>query len=229
MDTLGLGRVDEETGRRRPRRLLGWFVFVGALTFIGWAGRLSSGKPDPNGAYEWDLGVGATIQFALMFAVIAYLARGDWGLLALRRPRRWGSAFGVGILVLLAVNLVAAALSPFIDPGEEQGLTPSDWEPSHAGQFALFAFSVVVLAPIAEELTFRGLGYTLLRPFGLMPSIVGTALIWSFAHGLLEAIPIITCLGIGLGWIRYRQDSTIPGMILHGSFNAIALAAALAS
>src|SRR4029079_12699432 len=63
MDTLGLGRVDEQTGRRRPRRLLGWFVFVGVLTFIGWAGRLSSGPPDPNGAYEWDLGVGATIQF----------------------------------------------------------------------------------------------------------------------------------------------------------------------
>jgi membrane protease YdiL (CAAX protease family) len=232
-----LGRVAEEAppdvrdAAREPRRLLGWIVYVSILTLIGWAGRLSSGPPDPNAAYTWELGVGATVQFAIMLAVIAYIARGAWSLLALRRPRNWGRAIGVGIGVLLAVDLLAVALSPFLDPGEEQGLTPTEWEPSQAAPFALFAFSVVVLAPLAEELTFRGLGYSLLRPYGpgLFPPIVGTALIWSFAHGLLEAIPIITALGIGLGWIRYRQDSTIPGMILHGSFNAIALAVALAS
>jgi membrane protease YdiL (CAAX protease family) len=230
-----LGRVAEEAppdvrdAAREPRRLLGWIVYVSILTVIGWAGRLSSGPPDPNAAYTWELGVGATIQFAIMLAVIAYIARGAWSLLALRRPRSWGRAIGVGIGVLLAVDLLAVALSPFLDPGEEQGLTPTEWEPSQAAPFALFAFSVVVLAPLAEELTFRGLGYSLLRPYGLFPPIVGTALLWSFAHGLLEAIPIITALGIGLGWIRYRQDSTVPGMILHGSFNAIALVVALAS
>ena len=49
------------------------------------------------------------------------------------------------------------------------------------------------------------------------------------AHGLLDALPVITVLGIGLAWLRYRQGSTIPGMILHGTFNGIALAASLLS
>ena len=38
---------------------------------------------------------------------------------------------------------------------------------------------------------------------------------------------MIVLLGIGLAWIRYRQDSTLPGMLIHGTFNALALAASL--
>ena len=127
----------------------------------------------------------------------------------------------------MVVDLVNVALDPLLHPGREQGLTPSRWEPQHAGSFALFAFSVVVLAPVTEELAFRGLGFGLLRPFGLVPPIVGTAVLWAFAHGLLEALPVIVLLGIGLAWIRYRQDSTIPGMLIHATFNGLALAASL--
>jgi uncharacterized protein len=159
--------------------------------------------------------------------VIAFIARGDWGLLALRRPKSWTGALGTAILVLVAVNIVSVALEPFLHAGREQGLTPTRWEPSHAPQFALFAFSVVVLAPITEELAFRGLGFGLLRPFGLAIGIVGSAVLWALAHGLLDALPVITMLGIGLAWLRYRQDSTIPGMILHGAFNGLALAVSL--
>ena len=93
----------------------------------------------------------------------------------------------------------------------------------------MFAFAVVVLAPLTEELAFRGLGYGLLRPFGLVPPIVGSSFLWALAHGLLNALPVITILGIGLAWLRHRQGSTIPGMILHGAFNGIALAASLAT
>jgi membrane protease YdiL (CAAX protease family) len=164
-----------------------------------------------------------------MLLVIALIARGDWGLLALRRPRSWTGALGTAILVLVAVNIVSVALEPFLHAGREQGLTPTRWEPSHAPQFALFAFAVVVLAPITEELAFRGLGFGLLRPFGLAIGIVGSAVLWALAHGLLDALPVITMLGIGLAWLRYRQDSTIPGMILHGAFNGFALAASLAT
>ena len=38
---------------------------------------------------------------------------------------------------------------------------------------------------------------------------------------------MIIVLGIGLAWIRYRQDSTIPGMVIHATFNGLALAASL--
>ena len=164
------------------------------------------------------------LQFAIFLLIIAWIARGAWDLLALRRPVSWGRAIGAGFVLLVVVDIVNLALDPLLHPGREQGLTPSRWEPHHAGAFAPFAFAVVVLAPVTEELAFRGLGFGLLRPFGLVPPIVGTAVIWAFAHGLLEALPVIVVLGIGLAWIRYRQDSTIPGMFVHATFNGLALA-----
>jgi membrane protease YdiL (CAAX protease family) len=64
---------------------------------------------------------------------------------------------------------------------------------------------------------------------GLAPPIVGSAILWALAHGLIDALPVITILGIGLAWLRHRQGSTIPGMILHGAFNGIALAVSIAA
>ena len=47
-------------------------------------------------------------------------------------------------------------------PGKEQGLTPSHWEPAHAGAFAANFVLFAVVAPFVEELTFRGAGQSLL-------------------------------------------------------------------
>ena len=229
MGSVGLGRVETAAKPRSNGRLVAWLTFVLLLALVNWAGRIGGGQTPKDAAYRWDLGIGAVIQFAFILLVIAFIARGDWGLLALRRPKSWTGALGTAILVLVAVNIVSVALEPILHPGREQGLTPTRWEPSHAPQFALFAFAVVVMAPITEELAFRGLGYGLLRPFGLAVAIGGSAVLWALAHGLLDALPVITMLGIGLGWLRYRQDSTIPGMILHGAFNGIALAVSLAT
>jgi membrane protease YdiL (CAAX protease family) len=232
---LGLGRIEagQHIDARAPseypyrRRLIAWCVFVSLLTAVNWAGRISEGAPDPNAAYDWNVSIGAVLQFALFLVIIAFIARGAWDLLALRRPVAWGRAVGAGLVLLVVVDVVNLALDPLLHPGREQGLTPSKWEPQHAGAFLMFAFAVVVLAPVTEELAFRGLGFSLLRPFGLVPPILGTAMIWALAHGLLEALPVITVLGIGLAWIRYKQDSTIPGMFVHATFNGLALAASL--
>jgi membrane protease YdiL (CAAX protease family) len=40
-------------------------------------------------------------------------------------------------------------------------------------------------------------------------------------------LPIIAAFGCALAWIRGRTDSVIPGMILHGLFNLVALVAAV--
>ncbi len=50
---------------------------------------------------------------------------------------------------------------------------------------------------------------------------------FGLAHGLVEALPLLVAFGIGLAWLRESQNSTIPGMVLHGVFNAIALTVVL--
>jgi membrane protease YdiL (CAAX protease family) len=208
-------------------RLAGWLAFVGLIIALNWASRLSSGKPEPDAAFQWDVAVGSIVQFAFLVGIVLALAYGAWSLLALRRPRSWPGSAGVAVTVLISVYAISAALSPFLNPGKEQGIAPDHWRPGHTGAFILFATAVVVGAPLAEELTFRGLGYSLLRPFGLMPPVAVTAVLWGLAHGILEGLPIIIALGVGLAWLRHRQDSVLPGMLLHATFNALALSFSL--
>ena len=66
--------------------------------------------------------------------------------------------------------------------------------------------------PFAEELTYRGLGYSLLIPFGRWPTIFLVGLLFGLAHGLLVSLPIIVAFGCALAWIRDRTDSVVPGM-----------------
>jgi hypothetical protein len=86
---------------------------------------------------------------------------------------------------------------------------------------------VCTIVPFVEELTFRGLGFYLLRPYGKWIAILGTGVLFGLSHGLLLSLPIIIAFGCVLAWIRERTDSVIPGMFLHGTFNLIALVAAV--
>ena len=58
-------------------------------------------------------------------------------------------------------------------------------------------------------------------------AIVGTGLLFGLSHGLVIALPIIVVFGCVLGWIREKTRSVFPGMVLHGTFNLIALVAAV--
>ena len=64
------------------------------------------------------------------------------------------------------------------------------------------------LAPVVEELTYRGLGFSLLRPYGMASAIIGVGLAFGLAHGLIEALPILSLFGIGLAWLRERTRAS---------------------
>jgi membrane protease YdiL (CAAX protease family) len=117
------------------------------------------------------------------------------------------------------------ALSLFgdFDPTEEQGLVPDGWDSSRAGAFIAFFVVVTFIAPTVEELTYRGLGLSLLQPYGTALAIVATGVLFGLAHGLLVGLPILSVFGIVVGWLRVRTDSIYPPIALHSAFNGIAL------
>ena len=129
--------------------------------------------------------------------------------------------------MLFGIFLLAAILEPFLNPGHEQGLLPDRWEPGHAAAFAANCCVVAGIAPVVEELTFRGLGYSLLVPFGRWPAIVLVGLTFGLAHGLVDGLPLLAAIGAGLAYIRSRTQSVYPGMLVHAAFNGLVLAAAV--
>lgn len=208
-------------------RLIAWLGVVGALTSLNYAARYAGdARPDRDLFYRWDTFVGALIQFLLMLGLVLWIARRGPArqLLALRPPRSWARAAGMMLVVFVAVMVGGALLEPVLEPGEEQGLVPERWRPERAEEFAANFAATATLIPVVEELTFRGLGYSLLARYGRVVAIVGTGVIFGLAHGLVLALPILVGFGIGLAWLRSRSESVYPGMVLHGLFNAASLA-----
>lgn len=119
--------------------------------------------------------------------------------------------------------VLTAALGPMLHPGREQGLTPSGWQPAHAAAYVANGLAIVLFAPLIEELTFRGLGFSLLQRYGEWVAIIVVGLCFGLAHGLVQALPFLVAFGIGLAYLRSRTGSVYPGMIVHGFFNATAL------
>ena len=142
---------------------------------------------------------------------------------ALRRPESWGRAIALAAGVFVVIWIVTIALGPVLHPDREQGLVPSHWEPAHAAAFVLNFVALAVVGPIVEELTFRGLGYTLLSPFGPWVTILGIGVLFALWHGLVQALPVLFVFGTGLAYLRYRTESIYPGMALHMLFNGLAL------
>jgi membrane protease YdiL (CAAX protease family) len=114
-------------------------------------------------------------------------------------------------------------LDKVLHGGDEQGLTPNHWEPRHAAAFAANFFVIAGIAPVVEELLFRGIGFHLLARFGQVAAIVASGIAFGLYHGLVNALPILALFGIALGWLRARTNSVYPGMLVHAAFNAVAL------
>jgi membrane protease YdiL (CAAX protease family) len=209
------------------KRLAQWLVLVGVLALLGYGSRIDAGKPDPEVLYRWSTAVGGFVQDAIVLALVLAIARGSFSLLALRRPVSFTRAAVFVGCAIVAIYLFEAAYAAVVDPGNEQGLTPSHWEPAHAAVYVVNSVIICTWVPLVEELTYRGLGYSLLERFGRWPAVLGVGLAFGLAHGLLLSLPIIVAFGSALAWIRSRTDSVYPGMVLHALFNAIALVAAV--
>lgn len=212
-------------------RLIGWCTLVGFMAAIAYAAQLSSGPPEKDVAYQWSSSIFGAVQYALMLGIILILTRGldRRAFLAFRRPPSWRRAAGIGAAVILIVFVVSAIVAQFANAEREQGLIPEHWDSSRAAPFFAFCIVVVVIAPIVEELLFRGVGYGLLEQFGQYPAIVLVGLSFALVHGLIAGFAVIAVFGAGLAYLRAKTDSIYPGMLLHASFNAFGLAIGIAT
>jgi len=204
-----------------------WLALMALLVAIGYGTRAAAGKPDPQVLYQWSTAVGGLIQDGILLLLVLAIAGFSTRLLGLSLPRSLWPVAGMLAAALVGVYVLEVAYGSLVHAGNEQGLTPSHWEPRHATAYVVNAIVICTWVPVVEELTYRGLGYSLLERFGRWPAIVAVGLLFGLAHGLIESLPVLVVFGSVLAWIRARTGSVYPGMLLHGLFNLIALVAAV--
>ena len=209
--------------------LAAWTSFVVVFASLSYAVRFTGGKPDKDVLYEWSTVANSLVQFAIIGLIVYGIAGlgNRRQLLAMRRPTSWWVALGIGVGIGVGMAILTVALGPLLHPGREQGVTPDVWEPKHAAAYVANGVVICIVAPFVEELAFRGLGYSLLVRFGRWTAIVLVGVAFGLAHGLVEAFPFLAAFGAGLAYLRSKVDSVYPGMIVHGLFNATALAVAV--
>jgi membrane protease YdiL (CAAX protease family) len=213
------------------RRLVGWTLVVSLMSLVAYGARVSGDRPPKDVAFRWESSIGAGLQYAILLGIVLALT---WGLdrrsfLALRPPKSWWRAAGISALVIFVVFVVTAIVDKFGNADKEQGLIPESFDSSRAAQFAAYATVVVLVAPVVEELMFRGVGYALLEPLGQTPAILLTGLAFALVHGLVIGFAVIASFAIGLGYLRGRTTSIYPCIVLHASFNAFGLAVGILS
>ncbi len=151
-------------------------------------------------------GNGAVVDLGLRFGksdVLAGLAGG-------------AAAFGVG---LAAGLLTAALVGDFSSAAGDQAQELAD--ASGPAVLIVFALMVAVGAPVAEELTFRGLLWSGLAKRGARPwvAIAVSAVAFALLHFEPARLLVLLSIGAVLGVIRWRTGSVGACIVAHGVNN----------
>jgi membrane protease YdiL (CAAX protease family) len=124
------------------------------------------------------------------------------------------------VLVLVTALLTALGQAPPVGPAEQAIAMLDPW---------LVVVAIVVFAPIAEELFFRGIVFNAwLREAGRVPAYLGSAALFAVIHLSLASLLPIFLLGIALAWVYERSGNLLAPIVMHATVNGISVAAALA-
>ena len=188
---------------------------------------IASGNPEdivsaimaaiPESGMAWATSAGLFMAASAMLWHLMY-----WGYFSFgKQPFRQVS----GKVMLLSIMLVFAAMFAFNVLAQELGLPDELSEViKQVSNNVLGCITIAVLAPILEEVLFRGAiqGY-LMRKYNPTVGIVVAALVFGLIHMNPIQIFYAFCLGLVFGWMYYRTCSLMPVIIGHVLNNSLAV------
>lgn len=134
-----------------------------------------------------------------------------WGVLA------WMAATAVSALVVVGLERLGIPADP--QAAEQALLVVDPW---------LAIVAIVILAPIAEELFFRGVVFNAwLREGGPRFAYLGSAILFAVIHLSLVAVLPIFLLGLALAWVYRRTGNLLAPIAMHAVVNGISVGLAL--
>ncbi len=185
-------------------------------------------------------GVILPAQFLAMLAALWFVSSrkgnglvSDFGRLV-PVPRDWAAVLA-GLGLSWVFGLMTYELVSLADRTESQQVIVREIEGSAGlGLRVLIVLGTAVLAPVAEEMLFRGLLLrALLRRMDAGPAVFISAGVFGLAHltdpGAWLAVPGLVALGVVFGVLAIRSGSLAQSMLVHALYNLIAVVATFLS
>jgi membrane protease YdiL (CAAX protease family) len=232
--------VPDNVARAAPRWGLGDFVWiyvagivasvVGAS--IGFA--ITGDTSDHIGAVTTALSTLA--QFGTWFGAVVWVARtkghsvrADFGLVV--HLRDWWALF-VGFGLFLAGS---ALIEPLVRIVNEHQAVVDDLNKASGAKLAVFAVVASLVAPVCEELLFRGLLLrSLRRKMSPTAAVIVQALVFALAHPMLSptlgdfaVVPALFLMGAASGILAVRKGDLSGSILMHIGFNLVTTILAL--
>jgi membrane protease YdiL (CAAX protease family) len=189
---------------------------------------------------------GASVALLLGQMVLDFAAVGAAAVFSLRkyglRPSAWGLVWppklNIG-LILLTLVLCFVALGVYrgvtvvlgLEELEPQSNVPTELF-EHPAVVPLTVFLILVVAPFAEEMFFRGfIFHGMWGRIGFWPAAFGSGFFFSLIHvsssDLIGLVVPFTIIGALLAWIVKRTGSLWNAIGVHFLFNAVGVTANL--
>jgi len=140
----------------------------------------------------------------------------------------WPSNIAIYVLVGFALSIALQALAHFLPIPRELPIDSFFRTPAEAWALSILS---VTLAPLMEELFFRGFLYPVLaRRLGLPIAVFLTALGFALLHGAQlmftwGPVLVIFLVGVVLTMVRARQNSVAASVLIHMAYNGTITAA----
>ncbi len=212
--------------------LAAFILSIFALVIAGLAGYIDLEQIDSTDELPKVLEVLEPAQFAVMLGGIQLVSsrkgtgdirkdfrlnyqQGDWVALLI----------GVGLLLGagLILSLVFDALG--VDPGTQQVVEAAEGAERLVEKFVITAV-IAVLAPVAEEILFRGMLFdALLSRTSVKRTIWISGTVFGLVHlidpAALPLVPALIGLGVVLGYVRQKTGSLSRPILMHIGFNSV--------
>lgn len=205
---------------------------AGIVAFFLWSALSTIGQP-PGKISIHSLGLSIFVYAAIVLLLVGILVfrsvplRSAFGL----GVGGWGPAVVGGWLLMCLPFVHLAQMLSYAISGAAQA--PQDIVEFliHSGDWparSLVIVLAVVVAPVTEELIFRGCLYGILRgACGRTVGILISALLFAAIHGHVPSLGGLFLLAVGLALVYERCGSLWAPISMHAAFNAITIAAVI--
>lgn len=236
---LSLARTPGRPNNAHPLIMVGLFVF---MLLVGWlsVSILQHWFPPADGEVSPQAMIGAMLISQVVFLPVALLVASKTFPLGLRRGlglsgRHWFYDTLRGVVAFLAVFPVCIflllAVLHFFYANQPPPEHPMIKALHGAGpvECVLVVISVCVLAPLMEEIFFRGMVQSMLRQWLGNPwaAVIVASVLFTVVHGTPAHWPSLLALAIVLGYNYERTGRLWSSITIHMLFNVVSISETL--